>query len=424
MGFITKYKKILLILAFLGLVVLLGYLLWRFFFQSPLTGNPNNPEGGNIGGLELAGEGTGNFSSSTGNGRLDASGNVITTEPGQNQPGTGAPTGSEASDLAVGGLTKTTEITKDRVLDPIMGSDGRLRFYNDTDGKFYKLDANGDLVALSDKVFHQVQNVTWSAQGDKAILEYPDGSKITYDFNTKKQVTLPKHWEDFSFSPDGASISAKSMGDDVENRYLIVSNADGSRASSLSAIGNNADDVYPIWSPNNQAAAMYTRGLDFNRQEVFFVGLNGENFKSTVINGRGFEPQWSDTGDKLLYSVYSSDTNMNPNLWIVNAQGDNIGQNRTNIGLSTWASKCSFATNDEIYCAVPDNLPQGAGMFPELADKTQDSLYKIDLKTGVKKLIAVPEGVTNVSSIMVADGQNQLYFTDKTSGRIYEIKLK
>lgn len=424
MGFITKYKKILLILAFLGLVVLLGYLLWRFFFQNPITNNPDNPEGGNIGGLELAGEGTGNFSSTTGNGRLDASGNVIKTEPNQNQPSTGAPTGSEASDLAVGGLTKTKEITKDRALDPIMASDGQLRFYNDTDGKFYKLDANGDLVTLSDKVFHQVQNVTWSTQGDKAILEYPDGSKITYDFNTQKQVTLPKHWEDFSFSPDGASISAKSMGDDVENRYLIVSNADGSRASSLSAIGNNADDVYPIWSPNNQAAAMYTRGLDFNRQEVFFVGLNGENFKSTVINGRGFEPQWSDTGDKLLYSVYSSDTNMNPNLWIVNAQGDNIGQNRTNIGLNTWASKCSFATNNEIYCAVPDNLPQGAGLFPELADKTQDNLYKIDLTTGVKKLIAVPEGVTNVSSIMVADSQNQLYFTDKTSGRIYEIKLK
>lgn len=424
MGFITKYKKILLIIAFLGLVVLLGYLLWRFFFQNPITSNPDNPEGGNIGGLELAGEGTGNFSSTTGNGRLDASGNVIKTEPNQNQPSTGAPTGSEASDLAVGGLTKTKEITKDRALDPIMASDGQLRFYNDTDGKFYKLDANGDLVTLSDKVFHQVQNVTWSTQGDKAILEYPDGSKITYDFNTQKQVTLPKHWEDFSFSPDGASISAKSMGDDVENRYLIVSNADGSRASSLSAIGNNADDVYPIWSPNNQAAAMYTRGLDFNRQEVFFVGLNGENFKSTVINGRGFEPQWSDTGDKLLYSVYSSDTNMNPNLWIVNAQGDNIGQNRTNIGLNTWASKCSFATNNEIYCAVPDNLPQGAGLFPELADKTQDNLYKIDLTTGVKKLIAVPEGVTNVSSIMVADSQNQLYFTDKTSGRIYEIKLK
>ncbi len=423
MGFFSKYKKVLMIIAFLGVVCLIGYLLWSLFFRSQISPTTEPGTIGNIGGLNPAGDGSGNLSSSTGSGRLEG-----LDGSGSNQTGTasstGAPTGSEASDLAVGGLTKVTPVTSDPVLDPIMSSDGQLRYYNNNDGKFYKLDNNGELVALSDKVFHQVQNVTWSNDGNKAILEYPDGSKITYDFNTKKQVTLPKHWEDFSFSPDSNKISAKSMGTDVENRYLITANSDGSRAASLSAIGNNADDVYPVWSPSNQVAAMYTRGVDFNRQEVFFVGLNGENFKSTIINGRGFQPQWSDTGDQLLYSVYSSDNNMNPSLWIVQAQGDNIGQNRTNLGLNTWASKCSFATNNEVYCAVPNNLPEGAGLFPELADKTNDSLYKVDLKTGAKKLIAVPEGVSNVSSIMVADNQNQLYFTDKNSGLIYEIKLK
>lgn len=423
MGFFSKYKKVLMIVAFLGVVGLIGYLLWSLFFRGQISPTTEPGVIGNIGGLNLAGDGSGNLSSSTGNGRLEGVGGNSSNQTGT-ASSTGAPTGSEASDLAVGGLTKVTPVTTDPVLDPTMSSDGQLRYYNNSDGKFYKLDNNGELVALSDKVFYQVQNVTWSTDGNKAVLEYPDGSKITYDFNTKKQVTLPKHWEDFSFSPDSSKISAKSMGTDVENRYLITANTDGSRAASLSAIGNNADDVYPVWSPSNQVAAMYTRGVDFNRQEVFFVGLNGENFKSTIINGRGFQPQWSDTGDQLLYSVYSSDNNMNPSLWIVQAQGDNIGQNRTNLGLNTWASKCSFATNDEVYCAVPNNLPEGAGLFPELADKTNDSLYKIDLKTGAKKLIAVPEGVSNVSSIMVADGQNQLYFTDKNSGLIYEIKLK
>lgn len=422
MGFISKYKKVWLIIGFFGLVAIMGYLIWNFFFKSVFSpteiNNPNN----NIGGLNPAGEGSGNISTSTGNGRLD--GNDDVNSGGQIASSTGAPTGREPSDLAVGGLTKVNSVTSDPVLDPMMGSDGQLRYYNSDDGKFYKLDASGKLVTLSDKVFYQVDKVTWSNSGDKAILEYPDGSKITYDFLTKKQVTLPKHWEDFSFSPDSSQISAKSIGDDVSNRWLIIANADGTRASSLSAIGNNADDVYPIWSPNNQAAAMYTRGVDFNRQEVFFVGLNDENFKSTIINGRGFDPQWSDAGDKLLYSVYSSDNNMNPSLWIVNAQGDNIGQNRTNLGLSTWASKCTFATNDEVYCAVPDVLPEGAGLFPELADKTQDSLYKIDLKTGTKKLIAIPENATNVSSIMVPGAQNKLYFTDKITGQIYEINLK
>lgn len=424
MEFSNKYKKIGVIIAFLLIIVLSAYFIWKLFFQSQTVKDPITDITGNIGGLNLADDGSGNFSTSTGDGRLDASGNVIGSNQTDNPLTTDAPSGREATDLAVGGITKVRTITTDPVLDPTMTSGNELRYYNQNDGKFYKLDANGNLVALSDKVFHQVNNVTWSSNGNKAILEYPDGSKITYDFNTQKQVTLPKHWEDFSFSPDSNKISAKSIGNDVENRYLITANADGSKASSLSAIGNNADDVYPIWSPTNQVAAIYTQGVDFNRQEVFFVGLNDENFKSTIINGRGFEPQWSDAGDKLLYSVYSSDNNMNPGLWIVNAQGENIGQNRTDLGIDTWASKCNFATNDTVYCAVPTSLPQGAGLFPELADSSSDNLYQIDLKTGAKKLIAIPENASNVSNIMVGSGQQQLYFTDQNTGQIYEIKLK
>jgi hypothetical protein len=115
---------------------------------------------------------------------------------------------------------------------------------------------------------------------------------------------------------------------------------------------------------------------------------------------------------------------MNPSLWIVNAQGNDIGQDRINLGLSTWASKCSFASNTEVYCAVPKDLPEGAGLFPELADKTADILYKIDTTTGNKKLIAIPENASNISNIMVASGQTILYFTDKATGKIYSIQLK
>ncbi|MDD2680573.1 MAG: hypothetical protein PHE20_00545 [Patescibacteria group bacterium] len=422
MEFFRKYKKIIIAVIFLALVALLGYLIWQTFFKAKvITTTPTNTETTNIGGLSLSDTGDPNYSDINGDGNLNPN-NPLPNNG--NNGGTTAPSGNEASDLAVGGITKIKTVTSAPVLNPTMTSNNQLRYYNNNDGKFYTLNSSGELVTLSDKVFHQVQNVTWSGDGNQAILEYPDGSKINYNFNTQKQVTLPKHWEDFSFSPTGTSISAKSMGDDVENRYLITANADGSKASSLSAIGNNAGDVYPIWSPNNQIAAMYTRGVDFNRQELFFVGLNNENFKSTIINGRGFQSQWSDQGDKLLYSVYSSDNNMNPSLWFVSAQGDNIGQNRTNIGLSTWANKCTFATNNEVYCAVPENLPEGSGLFPELANKTSDLLYKIDTATGIKKLIAIPENASNISNIMVASDQKILYFTDQITGQIYSIQLK
>ena len=45
-------------------------------------------------------------------------------------------------------------------------SDGKtIRYYDKTTGKFMTVDANGNIVALSDQTFPDVQNVTWSADG-------------------------------------------------------------------------------------------------------------------------------------------------------------------------------------------------------------------------------------------------------------------
>jgi hypothetical protein len=170
--------------------------------------------------------------------------------------------------------------------------------------------------------------------------------------------------------------------------------------------------------------ATYTKGLDFDRQEVLFIGLNGENFKSTTVEGRGLTYEWSKTGDRLLYSVYNTASNMKPLLWIVDAQGDTINENRQSLGINTWADKCTFASNTEIYCAVPTNLENGSGLVRSLADDNSDELYKIDLATGVKELIATPDGSYNVNNIIVDDAQSKLTFSDKNTGLLYQIKLK
>ncbi|MBN2854560.1 hypothetical protein JXK06_03470, partial [Patescibacteria group bacterium] len=254
-------------------------------------------------------------------------------------------------------------------------------------------------------------------------LEYPDGRKILYNFETEKQASLPSHWQDFSFSPDSGQLVSKSIGLDPDNSWLVISNDDGSKAEAIEKIGTNANIVYPAWSPAQQIVGLYTGGVDFNRQEIFFIGQNDENFKSTIIEGRGLEFQWSSDGDRLLYSVWNTEDNLNPRLWLVSASVDSIGQARKSLDLMTWSHKCTFATNSEVYCAVPESLPEGAGLFPELADQTKDILYKIDLNTGAKKLLAIPDGAYNVSEIMVPENQDVLYFTDKKTNELYKVDL-
>jgi len=414
MDFILKYKKIIIIIAFIAFILIMGYFIYALFFKpTPIEEPAPGPDTTGPSRLPEAETGPGQIVPTPGTG-------LLPTEPGKDikeQP--------KPSATAQGGLTETKALTHLPSSGMSLTKDGNnLQYYNETDGKFYRVNNNGELTTLSNKIFHNVSRVSWSPDKEKAILEYPDGANIVYNFTTDKQITLPKHWKDFEFSPSGNQIVMKSIGLDPDNRWLAVSSDDGSKTRAIEPLGDKDATVYPSWSPNNQTIAMYTEGIDFDRQEIFFVGLNNENFKSTVIEGRGFQPLWAPEGDKLVYSVYSSKNDLKPMLWSVNAQGESIGSGRKSLGVETWAEKCAFSGKEEVYCAVPENLEEGAGLFPELAKSTSDRLYKINIRTGLKRLVAIPDNDYNMSNLIISDNGYNLYFTNETTKQIHTIKLK
>ena len=401
MDFLKKYKTIFAAIGFILIVFILGYLLYALFFKpSSAPVIIEQPTATSTqGGLPVAQPGTGQTTSS---------GQPIDGLP----EGTKEPSG-QSSAVALGGLTQTAELNQSPSLAATLSTNGDdLQYYNKQDGKFYRLTKDGQASLLSDTAFHEVQKITWSPDKNKAILEYPDQAKIIYDFKNKQQISLPGHWKDFNFSPDGSKIVLKSMATSEDNRWLAIINNDGTSAQRVAALGDKDATVYPSWSPNNQTVAMYTEGVNYDQQKVYFVGLNQENFKALTIEGRGFEPKWSPKGDNLLYSVYSSTSDLKPELWIASAQGENIGVGRDKLDIQTWANKCVFSSATEIYCAVPESLEEGAGLFSDLAKNTKDNLYKIDTKTGLKKLIAIPDGDFTMSDLIVSDNGYYLYFID------------
>jgi Tol biopolymer transport system component len=416
MGFFERYKKILSVLAFLATVFFLGYMLYITFFKSATEQAVEPTQEEQAAGLPQSG--------------LSGNSQVASGEPGKlgetnNQPQSPASSApnqetTAISDKAQGGITKTEQLT-DTPGSNIKTSGNNVRYYDPSEGKFYSIDKNGQKVQLSDKIFYNVRDVTWSPVQEKAVIEYPDNSKIIYDFEQEKQITLPKHWEDFSFSPTGENIVLKSLGNDPDNRWLAVTKSDGSGVKALEQIGD-ANSIYADWSPNQQIIAMYTSGGGLDSQDVYFVGQNGENFKSTTVEGRDFRPLWSPEGDKLLYSVYSQGSDLKPSLWVVDAQGNSIGNNRQELKLETWADKCTFANSQTLYCAVPESLEKGAGMFPQMAAQTPDTIYKINVKTGYKEKVAIPEGEHTINEITTSEDGKTLFFND-SSGLIFKINL-
>lgn len=407
-----QQKRLIMIGVFIGVTILLGYALYRVFFaKQPLIITPPPGQVTPPGTLPEAGTGTTTTRPTT-----------STTSPLPVSPGTitpPSPVGSGTQDEP-----RLTQPISDGALSTRVDRSGSVSFYNQTNGQFYRLAPGGSIIPLSDQVFYSIQSVTWAPSTNESIIEYPDGSNIYYNFDTKRQVTLPKQWTDFSFSPGSDKIVAKSIGYSNENSFLVTANPDGTGVNAIAPIGANADKVMVDWSPNRQIVALSRTGdqLGTDRQEVLFIGQNNENYPSTIVEGRGMRAEWSPAGNTLLYSVYSARSDYKPELWVVDGSIERLGQNRNALNINTWADKCSFADERFLYCGVPTTLQTGSGLAPELADTTPDRLMRIDIQTGIQTEIPL-EGPHTIDTISVNPTEGSLYFTDKNQTGIFRVDL-
>lgn len=412
-------RKILAVVLFIAITAGLGYLLYFMFFRPTPTPTGEAPTNVNVptGALPRA------ITSPPRPTETPTSAAAILT-PSITPPPQLPP---EISSVARGGSTWVGTLVNKPVSAAKLSDNGKdIAYYDKSDGKFYRVDENGNAVALSDKSFPDAENVAWNPTVDKAIIEFPDGANVYYDFTAQKQVTLPKHWKDFTFSTDGTQIAGKSMGVDPNNRWLFISNPDGSGVEAIEPLGNNEAKVQVTWSPNNQIIATSDTGqaMGFDRKQILLVGKNGENFPGLTVEGLGFQSEWSTTGSHLLYSVYSSDSDYKPTLWIVGAAGENMAAGRKSLSVNTWADKCTFTNDTTVYCAVPQTMERGAGFQPNMFSGVPDSFYKIDLTTGLKSLVATPYGSFSAKNLIVSEDGNYLTYTNQISGKLERIQLK
>jgi len=416
-------KRLLIIVVFSIGVIGIGLVLYFMFFKpAPTPGNTNGNQNVNAVLPNL----NGNVNRPSGN--LNGG---IPNVNGLNTNKAAANINAGPSIIANGGDTQVKTLISANAFDTVIDANGNLRYYDKASGQFFKLDANGNMVALSDVLFPEAESIAWSPDRNKVIVSFPDDSKVFYDFQAKKQATLPKEGQNFSFDPTSSQIAFKYNASNVNDRFLVVSSADGSSITPIEPLGENGSKVQVSWSPNNQVIATFSEGLNYDSQQVYLVGKNGENFKSILTDGRGFESNWSADGQRLIYSVYNAQTNYKPALYIVDAQGDSAGGNNKFLELNTWSDKCAFSqSGTSLYCAVPDpyTLPAGSGIYRDQAANTADAFYSIDLLTGAKNKLATPVGTDgsrqySAENLSLSPDGNTLYFTDTPTGRVLQMKI-
>ncbi len=332
-----------------------------------------------------------------------------------------AETAPSAPTIPVPSTEQTLPLSRFHILSSgIFG--GATVGYNREDGTLFRLDANGFPILLTDDRFPFASQVTWASDRSKAILEFPDGANILYNLQTKRPVTLPKHWQEFSFSPSGDAIVFKSLGFDPDNQWLAVANPDGSNVVPLEQLGDRGHLVQPLWSPDSRVVALYTKPVDQTRQTLFFIGPNHENLPSTVIEGLNFLGRWDPDGSRLLYSTATRETAWRPTLWLVNGSGQLLGGNRTPLDIQTWADKCVFRGTTSLVCAVPQQLPDGAGLVRLGVPATTDRLIELNLQSQVKRDILTDRPISADTLTLSPDGKT-LFINDRVDGKVKKIPL-
>ncbi|MFW0837500.1 MAG: hypothetical protein ACKKL5_00675 [Candidatus Komeilibacteria bacterium] len=406
-----RTKKILFIVGFVIITILLAWALYSLFFSSSVIDNvPVNNANQPVGGLPSINNG----------------GTNRVTQPSNNIANQSGYSGLPSTGVSAQTAKPISEITDQPVQSVTVGSQGEVAWYDQGDGKFYKLQS-GQVQSMSDKTFPQAEAVSWSPQADKAIVEYPDGYNILYDFVKQKQISLPKEMTDFTFSGSGQQIAAKVVTDNPDNNWIVTANYDGSGLQFIEHIGDKSRDVQMDWSPAGEIIATYREGVDFERQEVYPIGQSGSNIKSLKTDGRGFVSKWSPQGNLIVYSVYNSFSGYRPVLYVADMGGDWTGSYYLNLGLQSWPDKCVFnSTSQKLYCAVPDDLPELSGIYPELADDSSDIFYEINLSTGNKRILPLATGSDKVQAtdLRLSANEDKLYFINKETGRLTEINLR
>ncbi len=415
-----RRKKLLFIFLFVAAVIGIAVVLYFLFFRalSPTT-KPTDQVTGTQNALPRANDGTPDTLTRQPGGSLTGAGTVNRVDLGE------VPT--LPTDTLIPDGPRTSVLAQNvRLPIAVTRSGGNaVRYYDPDEGKFYSILDDGTKFPLSETVFPNVQKVTWGNKSEKAVLGFPDGSQVIYDFSEDRQTTIPRYWQDLQFSPDDDQIVAKSLGNNPTNRFLITADSDGSNPQAIEELGNNQDKVMVSWSPNNQTVAFSRTGdaLGANREQILLVGKNHENFRGLIVEGRGFTPIWSPDGSQLIYSVWNSDEGYRPSLWMSGAAGDQVNSNRRRLNIQTWADKCTWTSNTVVYCGVPKQMPSGAGLQRNLFDVGPDTLYKLDLANGQITPMGDPGSNASIQSVRISGDGKYAFVTDGNSGELIKMRL-
>ena len=386
----TRTTKIVLAILILGILALLGWGVYYWFF-TPRGGTGTQP-------------GQRSF-------LFFPSGEMPPTTDNQNNNG----------EPIIPELTQNGDLVK-IVSDPVIGAtltkdETKLLYYKRSGGNLFRSDPDGkNEETVLNLTVVGLTDVNWSADRAYAILSFIENGAVKRfieNVATSSTLFLPSSITSVDWSPTDPKVIAYT---ERKAPGISVTTASSALKNLRVVFANTIPDYILQWQ--NKSSLLLVTPPSFAAPSLALsVALTG---KATELPaGRGLAILPNPLGTVL--AVSGVDNGKPLPLRLINQKGETVGT----ADVATLTEKCAWAADGSaIYCAIPINPD---GRLPDDWYKGlvsfSDRIVKIDSRTGAVTDILARSTFDAVN--LFADSKNQfLFFTNKTDSSLWRIKLK
>jgi dipeptidyl aminopeptidase/acylaminoacyl peptidase len=303
----------------------------------------------------------------------------------------------------------------------------RVVYYDKETGQGFRINFDGKIwERISDTEIRGLSKITWAPTRDKVIVENQDGktaSKYIYDYNKGQKHSLDGHIGKVVFSPDGQRILYHYW-DPQKTSNVAIANYDGSHWQSL--FPSDISGLELAWPKVETVSFLAPEGA-FYGATLYFAKLDPPYDPKTILEDKfGLKAKWSDSGRRLLYSYQKTKDSTERSLYVRNFDDET----ESNLNFSGLPEKCVWAQNEKsLYCAEATKslLNIIPADYQKKLSLSGDSFWKIDLDAQEVQEVYIPklnEKIYDASELIVADGENYLFFVNKLDGKLYSLSLQ
>lgn len=301
-----------------------------------------------------------------------------------------------------------------------------IAYFNDRSLKRASLGGGGEETIIKNLPGKTLRAV-WSPDKTKALVLFGTDSGERWFF-----LTL----SDASVKPLPAAITSPVWSNLSERIFYLYSDASQKKIELDSAKPDGSDwkilapvtiqNAFLATTPSSALLSYWNKPSAFDETALYTVPLSGGETKKIFAGKFGADYSWSPDGTKILISNTLSKGGTDTRLGIANQDG---GEFRT-LQAPTLVSKTVWSKdNKTIYYVLPLSIPENSVLPNDYFSRpihTQDSFWKMDVTTGKNDRLVDPSvigGNYDSAGLFLDQNENFLYFTDRTSGKLYRIKL-